>query len=81
MIWLFRPHGKTGALMAYGIDVESLYRVVATQVDQILQGANPGEIPIQQPTKFALIINLKAAKALGLAMPPALLARADELIE
>ena len=67
--------------MAYSVDFGKIYRRVVDIVDEILKGANPGAIPFFQPTKFELVINLKAAKTLGLILPPALLARADEVIE
>jgi putative ABC transport system substrate-binding protein len=67
--------------MSYGVSVDLLFRGFATFVDKILKGAKPADLPVEQPTKFELVINVKVAKALGLTVPPLLLTLADELIE
>jgi len=77
----WRDYVEAGGLMAYGADLGELGRRMANDVHEILNGAKPGDIPIYRPTKFELVINLKTAKALGLTLPPALLAAADEVIE
>jgi putative ABC transport system substrate-binding protein len=77
----YRDYVEAGALLGYAVDLAELLRRMADDVHQILKGAKPGDIPIYQPTKFELMINLKTAKALGITLPPALLAQADQVIE
>jgi len=80
-ISIFSVYPEAGGLMAYGPNFPAMYRGVSAYIDRIFKGANPGELPVERPTKFELIINVKTAKALGLVMPQALLARADRLIQ
>jgi putative ABC transport system substrate-binding protein len=77
----FRDFPDAGGLMSYGPSTVPLFRRAASIVDKILKGAKPAELPVEQPTTFELVINVKVAKELGLTVPPSLLARADELIE
>jgi putative ABC transport system substrate-binding protein len=80
-VYPFPYYARNGGLVAYAIDLEEQFRLAADYVDRILRGARPADLPVQLPTKYQLIINLRTARALGLAVPAALLARADEAIE
>jgi putative ABC transport system substrate-binding protein len=80
-IYSSRDFVDAGGLMAYSVRYPEAYRRAATYVDKIFRGAKPGDLPVEQSTKFDLVINLKTAKALGLTIPPSLLGRADEVIQ
>jgi putative ABC transport system substrate-binding protein len=80
-IYAWKDPVSVGGLIAYGVNIPQVYRRAAYYVDKILRGTKPGDLPVEQPTKFDLVVNLKTAKALGLTIPPSLLLRADEVIQ
>jgi putative ABC transport system substrate-binding protein len=80
-VYPFRLFAEVGGLLSYGADLPNEWRRAASYVDRIIKGANPGELPVQAPVKFELVINLKTVRALGAEVPPTVLSRADDLIE
>jgi putative tryptophan/tyrosine transport system substrate-binding protein len=80
-MFVFKGYAEVGGLMSYGADNVAMYRQSATYVAKILKGAKPEELPVEQPNKYEMVVNLKTAKAMGLELPTAILLRADEVIE
>jgi putative ABC transport system substrate-binding protein len=80
-VYTLSEFARDGGLLSYGVDAVDLFRRAATYVDRILRGERPGDLPVQFPTKFEMVVNLKTAKALGLAVPPSIMLRATEVIE
>jgi putative ABC transport system substrate-binding protein len=80
-VYVFSYFARDGGLLSYGVDLVDLWRRAATYVDRILRGAKPGDLPVQFPVKFEMVVNRKTATALGLIIPPSILLRADEVIE
>jgi putative ABC transport system substrate-binding protein len=80
-IYGFREYAEAGGLMSYGLSYRNYYKNVARYVDKVLRGTKPADMPVEQPTQLQLVVNLKAAKALGITIPQSLLLRADELIQ
>jgi putative ABC transport system substrate-binding protein len=80
-MFLFKSYVQVGGLMSYGVDLAAMYRRTATFVAKILKGAKPADLPVEQPTKFEMVVNLKTAKAIGIELPTSILLRADEVIE
>ena len=80
-VYGFSSFAKVGGLLSYGVDLVDAFRRAASYVDRILRGEKPGDLPVQLPTKFEMVLNRKTANALGLAIPPSILVRADEVIE
>ena len=80
-MFIFKGYAEAGGLMSYGADPVAMYRQGAVFVDRILQGAKPADLPVELPTKFEMVLNLKTAKAIGVELPTTVLIRADEVIE